>query len=107
MNIEVFPQPIISIPYDNDDDTNFTAQFSFFLVCVPTPIVPLTEENETAMEDEIFIIFLRSIGISSPSNEQVGLLTIQSFFPSFSHSYRFIASHAFLSYDIANILSIH
>ncbi|XP_012938690.1 protein timeless homolog [Aplysia californica] len=39
-------------------------------VCVPTPIVPLTEENETAMEDELFLIFLRSIGVTPPANEQ-------------------------------------
>ncbi|BFZ22565.1 hypothetical protein BsWGS_25604 [Bradybaena similaris] len=37
---------------------------------VPTPIVPLTEENETAMDDEMFLIFLRSIGFSPPANEQ-------------------------------------
>lgn len=38
------------------------------------PIVPLTEENETAMEDEMFLSFLRSIGVSAPANEQVGAL---------------------------------
>ncbi|KAI8778157.1 protein timeless [Biomphalaria glabrata] len=39
-------------------------------VCVPTPLVALTEENETAMEDDVFLNFLRSLGISPPSNEQ-------------------------------------
>ncbi|CAG5128684.1 unnamed protein product, partial [Candidula unifasciata] len=38
--------------------------------CVPTPIVPLTEENETAMEDEMFLVFLRCIGISPPASQQ-------------------------------------
>ncbi|KAK3595063.1 hypothetical protein CHS0354_043159 [Potamilus streckersoni] len=37
---------------------------------VAVPIVPLTEENETAMEDEIFLSFLSTIGISAPANEQ-------------------------------------
>ncbi|XP_022340668.2 protein timeless homolog [Crassostrea virginica] len=37
---------------------------------VSVPIVPLTEENETAMEDEMFLSFLRSIGVSAPANEQ-------------------------------------
>lgn len=37
---------------------------------VSVPIVPLTEENETAMEDEMFLSFLRNIGITSPANEQ-------------------------------------
>lgn len=41
---------------------------------VSVPIVPLTEENETAMEDEMFLSFLRSIGVSAPANEQVGAL---------------------------------
>lgn len=41
---------------------------------VSVPIVPLTEENETAMEDEMFLSFLRNIGITSPANEQVKLL---------------------------------
>ncbi|GFS11661.1 timeless-like protein [Elysia marginata] len=39
-------------------------------VCIPTPIVPLSEENETAMEDESFLVFLRSIGITPPANQQ-------------------------------------
>ncbi|KAJ8307309.1 hypothetical protein KUTeg_015393, partial [Tegillarca granosa] len=37
---------------------------------VSIPIVPLTEENETAMEDEHFLSFLRKIGICPPANEQ-------------------------------------
>ncbi|XP_062584373.1 protein timeless homolog [Saccostrea cucullata] len=37
---------------------------------VAVAIVPLTEENETAMEDEMFLSFLRQIGISAPSSEQ-------------------------------------
>lgn len=37
---------------------------------VSVPIVPLTEENETAMEDEMFLSFLKHIGISPPTNEQ-------------------------------------
>ncbi|KAL3836515.1 hypothetical protein ACJMK2_021941 [Sinanodonta woodiana] len=37
---------------------------------VAVPIVPLTEENETAMEDEIFLSFLTKIGIAAPANEQ-------------------------------------
>lgn len=38
---------------------------------VSTPIVPLNEENETAMEDERFMTFLKRIGISSPIVGQV------------------------------------
>ncbi|KAH9496086.1 hypothetical protein Btru_012697 [Bulinus truncatus] len=38
--------------------------------CVPTPLVAVTEESETAMEDERFLSFLRSLGISPPANEQ-------------------------------------
>ncbi|XP_061179569.1 protein timeless homolog [Saccostrea echinata] len=37
---------------------------------VAAAVVPLTEENETAMEDEMFLSFLRHIGISAPSSEQ-------------------------------------
>ncbi|XP_021339661.1 protein timeless homolog [Mizuhopecten yessoensis] len=37
---------------------------------MPVPIVPLTEENETAMEDEYFLSFLKKIGICPPSSEQ-------------------------------------
>ncbi|XP_033732500.1 protein timeless homolog isoform X2 [Pecten maximus] len=37
---------------------------------MPVPIVPLTEENETAMEDECFLSFLKKIGICPPSSEQ-------------------------------------
>ena len=36
------------------------------------PIVPLTEENETAIEDPVFMDFLRRLGLSPPANEQVG-----------------------------------
>ncbi|GFN94797.1 timeless-like protein [Plakobranchus ocellatus] len=39
-------------------------------ICIPTPIVPLSEENETAMEDESFLVFLRKIGITAPANQQ-------------------------------------
>ncbi|XP_063423277.1 protein timeless homolog isoform X3 [Mytilus trossulus] len=37
---------------------------------VSVPIVPLSEENETAMEDQMFLSFLQQIGISPPSNAQ-------------------------------------
>ncbi|KAL4229316.1 hypothetical protein ACF0H5_012358 [Mactra antiquata] len=37
---------------------------------VGVPIVPLTEENETAMDDEMFLSFLSKIGIASPADEQ-------------------------------------
>ncbi|XP_048237661.1 protein timeless homolog isoform X2 [Haliotis rufescens] len=37
---------------------------------VAVPIVPLTEDNETAMEDKMFLDFLQLIGISPPANEQ-------------------------------------
>ncbi|XP_053408285.1 protein timeless homolog isoform X2 [Mercenaria mercenaria] len=37
---------------------------------VGVPIVPLTEENETAMEDEVFLSFLSKIGMAAPANEQ-------------------------------------
>ncbi|XP_041372172.1 protein timeless homolog [Gigantopelta aegis] len=37
---------------------------------IPVPIVPLTEENETAMEDSVFTDFLQRIGLAPPSNEQ-------------------------------------
>ncbi|XP_050412859.1 protein timeless homolog [Patella vulgata] len=37
---------------------------------VSIPIVPLTEDNETAMEDEKFLDFMKMIGISPPANEQ-------------------------------------
>ncbi|XP_064594960.1 protein timeless homolog [Liolophura sinensis] len=36
----------------------------------PVPIVPLTEENEDAMEDTAFARFLKKIGLSCPANEQ-------------------------------------
>ena len=38
---------------------------------VGVPIVPLTEENETAMEDKVFLSFLVKIGLAPPANEQV------------------------------------
>ena len=38
---------------------------------VGVPLVPLTEENETAMEDEVFLDFLKRLGIAPPANEQV------------------------------------
>ncbi|ESP02891.1 hypothetical protein LOTGIDRAFT_230389 [Lottia gigantea] len=37
---------------------------------LPIAVVPLTEENENAMEDEKFLTFMRHIGFSPPSNEQ-------------------------------------
>ncbi|XP_060554622.1 protein timeless homolog [Ruditapes philippinarum] len=37
---------------------------------VGVPIVPLTEENETAMEDKMFLSFLSKIGLAPPANEQ-------------------------------------
>ncbi|XP_052253149.1 dentin sialophosphoprotein-like [Dreissena polymorpha] len=37
---------------------------------VGVPLVPLTEENETAMEDEVFLDFLKRLGIAPPANEQ-------------------------------------
>ncbi|CAC5364082.1 TIMELESS [Mytilus coruscus] len=37
---------------------------------ISVPIVPLSEENETAMEDQMFLSFLQQIGISPPSNAQ-------------------------------------
>ncbi|XP_025082502.1 protein timeless homolog isoform X2 [Pomacea canaliculata] len=36
----------------------------------PVPIVPLTEDNETALEDPIFTGFIKCLGLSPPSNEQ-------------------------------------
>ena len=33
--------------------------------------MPLTEENETAMEDPVFVDFLHGLGLSPPANEQV------------------------------------
>ena len=42
---------------------------------VGVPIVPLSEENETAMEDEIFLSFLIKIGLAAPADEQVSLGT--------------------------------
>ncbi|KAK7495634.1 hypothetical protein BaRGS_00013081 [Batillaria attramentaria] len=34
------------------------------------PIVPLTEDNETAMEDPVFVELLQGVGLSPPANEQ-------------------------------------
>lgn len=56
--------------YRNDDSWTFSLTDN----TVSVPIVPLTEENETAMEDEMFLSFLRNIGITSPANEQVEIL---------------------------------
>ena len=36
--------------------------------------MPLTEENETAMEDEVFLSFLTKLGLAAPANEQVSRL---------------------------------
>ena len=44
------------------------------------PIVPLTEENETAMEDPVFMDFLRGLGLSPPANEQVGFVQVTAMF---------------------------
>ncbi|XP_060068073.1 protein timeless homolog [Ylistrum balloti] len=38
---------------------------------MPVPIVPLTEENETAMEDECFLSFLKKIGICPPNEQEM------------------------------------
>ena len=38
---------------------------------VATPLIPLMEECETALEDKIFQKFLYTIGINPPVNEQV------------------------------------
>ncbi|XP_046584148.1 LOW QUALITY PROTEIN: protein timeless homolog [Haliotis rubra] len=37
---------------------------------VAVPIVPLSDDNETAMDDKMFLDFLQLIGISPPANEQ-------------------------------------
>ncbi|XP_052803681.1 protein timeless homolog isoform X2 [Mya arenaria] len=37
---------------------------------VSVPLVPLTEENETAMEDSLFLDFLEKLGLASPADEQ-------------------------------------
>ncbi|NWZ39120.1 TIM protein, partial [Brachypodius atriceps] len=36
----------------------------------PVPLVPLTEENEDAMEDRRFQTLLRQLGLRPPANEQ-------------------------------------
>ena len=38
---------------------------------VSVALVPLTEENETAMEDSVFTDFLTALGVNPPANEQV------------------------------------
>lgn len=40
---------------------------------VGVAIVPLTEENETAMDDSMFLDFMGKIGMAPPANEQVSL----------------------------------
>ena len=42
---------------------------------VPVPIVPLTEENEDAMEDAVFLSFLTKIGLAAPADENVSIDT--------------------------------
>lgn len=37
------------------------------------PLVPLTEENEDAMEADSFQRLLRKLGVRAPANEQVGV----------------------------------
>lgn len=39
----------------------------------PLPLVPLTEENEDAMENRAFQKLLRKVGIRAPADGQVGL----------------------------------
>ncbi|NWI89556.1 TIM protein, partial [Pitta sordida] len=39
-------------------------------VSCPVPLVPLTEENEDAMEDRGFRTLLRQLGLRPPANEQ-------------------------------------
>ncbi|NXD88477.1 TIM protein, partial [Halcyon senegalensis] len=36
----------------------------------PVPLVPLSEENEDAMEDQRFLALLRQLGLRPPANEQ-------------------------------------
>ncbi|KAH3702502.1 hypothetical protein DPMN_077525 [Dreissena polymorpha] len=45
---------------------------------VGVPLVPLTEENETAMEDEVFLDFLKRLGIAPPANEQLTCPSVKS-----------------------------
>ena len=35
------------------------------------PIVPLSEENEDAMEDAVFLSFLTKVGLAAPADENV------------------------------------
>ena len=37
------------------------------------PIVPLSEENEDAMDNKVFQNFLKTVGISAPSSHEVKL----------------------------------
>lgn len=39
----------------------------------PIPLVPLTEDQENAMEDKTFQGLLKKCGVSAPANEQVSL----------------------------------
>lgn len=39
----------------------------------PVALVPLTEENEDAMENKAFQKLLRAVGIRAPTDGQVGL----------------------------------
>ncbi|NXP69693.1 TIM protein, partial [Ramphastos sulfuratus] len=39
-------------------------------LCHPVPLVPLSEENEEAMEDSGFRRLLRQLGLRPPANEQ-------------------------------------
>ena len=43
---------------------------------VATPLIPLMEECETALEDKIFQKFLYTIGINPPVDEQVRYLLL-------------------------------
>lgn len=44
----------------------------------PVPLVPLTEENEDAMEDRRFQSLLRQLGLRPPASEQVRSLSPSS-----------------------------
>ncbi|NXY20763.1 TIM protein, partial [Atrichornis clamosus] len=44
-------------------------------VSYPVPLVPLTEENEDAMEDRRFRTLLRQLGLRPPASEQVRSLS--------------------------------
>lgn len=56
----------------------------------PVALVPLTEENEDAMENRTFQKLLRSVGIRAPTDGQVGLgffVLIFSLTPNVCHKY--------------------